>query len=261
MPASSLGDLPYLLRQRFEALRHGYANSSLFTKNATFVVLGAVAGYFVGKAERQRRLAEGDLNRNVHVTFYTLPHTPSLSSSAPSSSSSSSPSSSPPSSSSPSSSSVGSEEKVQEWRQARKAFEQEWNRGARAVQRLPGYSWTQIYRLSPQQPQVFPFVSPGPRATERRGVLGDASAPRAAEERTKGRPSGGREEGAETEQRGREGTPHPPDYIQLRQWFGDASEREKERARDASDVAAMCVEAEKAEYEIVVDDSLVRIIQ
>ncbi|KEP61707.1 UNVERIFIED_CONTAM: hypothetical protein HHA_267700 [Hammondia hammondi] len=256
MPSSSLGDLPYLLRQRFEALRHGYANSSLFTKNATFVFLGAVAGYFVGKAERQRRLAEGDLNRNVHVTFYTLPHTPSLSSSAPSSPSSPSPSSSAPSSS------TGSEEKVEEWRQARKAFEQEWNRGARAVQRLPGYSWTQIYRLSPQQPQVFPFVSPGPRATERRGVFfGDASAPRAAEERTTGNPSGAGEEGAETEQRGREGQPHPPDYIQLRQWFGDASERGKERAKNASDVAAMCVQAEQADYEVIVDDSLVRIIQ
>nr|CCA30161.1 hypothetical protein, conserved [Neospora caninum Liverpool]CEL71276.1 TPA: hypothetical protein, conserved [Neospora caninum Liverpool] len=235
---ASLGDAPYLLRQRLTAFRHWYGNSSLFTKNVTFVFLGAVAGYFVGKAERQRRLAEGDLNRSVQVTFYTLPHTPSLSPSSPSSSLSSS--------------KTGGEEKSEEWRQARKTFEHEWNKGATAVQRLPGYSWTQIYRLSPQQPQIFPLA-----AAERKGVFATERAPAPEKSETH---AGQREAGSEKDGKTRR-TERPPDYIQLRQWFGVGGEGETAESTNLRDIAAACMQTDHAQYEIVVDDSLVRIIQ
>ncbi|PFH31509.1 hypothetical protein BESB_029440 [Besnoitia besnoiti] len=264
-----LGDFPYLLRQRVQALRHWYRNSSLFAKNLIFVCLGAGAGYLAGRVERHRRLAEGDLNRSVQVTFYSLPHSPALSTSAPpatSSSSSSLAAALPPAAAATATEGARAAEEEEAWRESRRSFESVWNQSARAVQRLPGYSWTQIYRLSPQQSHVFPAAGrkSAAAAAERRGIFGAKRSDDALEKLDGcGRAEEPRETRAEGDARAAPAAPRPPDYIQLRQWFGDVRElqkRDEEHGKNGG-LAAMCSNTESAEYEIIVDDSLVRIIQ
>lgn len=141
-----MGDWPYLLQQRLRAARLWYASSSLFTKNVVFVFVGASLGYVIGKIERKRRLAEGDLNRNVRVTFFSL---------LP-----------PATDTSPSSPSIVRDEGEKKnfsddaslshpTKETRRSFEALWNHSARSLQRLPGYGWTQMYRLSREQPHAF----------------------------------------------------------------------------------------------------------
>ncbi|PHJ24633.1 hypothetical protein CSUI_001512 [Cystoisospora suis] len=309
MTSFSLGDLPYLLQQRLHAARVWYATSSLFTKNLVFVGLGASLGFVVGKIDRKKRLAEGDLNRNVRVTFFSLLPPPS-SSSATSLSSTDKEASPSATHSQEKKKKVGSPEEESSsvspslvHREARRSFEALWNSTARSMQRLPGYGWTQMYRLTTEQPHL--LISSSSSLSQERGQttpvqgvlkrnpaapssFSSDSSPHGSrrEEPMASRPpppsscgeSGEHLSSVEERKmplRSRDAflrSSPPPHYVQLRQWLRDEEPREVTEGREISslshakgaevDVQKPPLSSKKEGlYEILVDDSLVRIIQ